>query len=147
MAEAGFEGARGKIWAVVGLVEKHGDGFLRADLVRLGCSYDRVGQPTGISWDDLYAWLIHADHTTATYRAIQGHSWSEAMLIDWFASTHLGVANYYAARAAGAKHVKKPVPYPLPDALKPQSDVEKTTLGKARPVEEIDAWLIRKNGR
>ena len=147
MAATGQQGARGKIWAVVGLIEKHGDGFLRADLLKLGHRYDSIGQPDGLSWEDLHAFLVHADHTTATYFTIQGHNWSEAMLLAWIQTTQLGVSNYYGAAAAGVRRPKKPQPYPLPAALRPKEKSDTETTGKARPIQEIDDWLLRKNGR
>lgn len=70
------------------------------------------------------------------------------MLLDWFNSTQMGAAVFYNARAAGVKRPRKPKPYPLPEALRPKQDLEKKTLGSGpRPVDEIDAWLLKKNGR
>jgi hypothetical protein len=69
------------------------------------------------------------------------------MILSWHISTQLGVANYYAAASARVKNPKKPVPFPLPEALQPKNEKAVERRGKARPVEEIDAWLMKKNGR
>jgi hypothetical protein len=136
--------ARPKIWGVFNFVTKHEDAT-RADLVRLGTSWDRVGQPGGMSYEDLFAWLAHAvnDHTTAVYRAHRGHDWDARLMVAVRTLEALEAANWQRAKRPSAP---RPKPIPRPEALKPKDGDGggEKKMGKPAPLSEIQKFLERK---
>jgi hypothetical protein len=112
--------------------------------MRLGVRLAQMGTPV-LTWRDFAAMVKYADHTTAIYLAVNGHSWN----ID----TVLAVENRDIAmlqiwqknRSAGGR-MRRPKPFPRPKQLSGET-TETKTVGKAADLDEIKRFLERKNGR
>lgn len=111
----------------------------------MGLRLTDIGGGGALSWDDFAAWLNYADHTTAVYRSVNGHSWSvETALMANL--NDLGMAELYQFNKAHKGRMRKPKPFPRPEALT-GTDKETESLGTAHDVDDVKAFLERKNGR
>lgn len=117
---------------------------VRADLVRMGLRLPDIGTEA-FTWADFGAWLTYADHTTAVYRAVNGHNWSVETAL--MANLHdLGMADLYQYNRSKGGRMRKPKPFPRPEALT-NGAKETETVGTAHDPADIKAFLERKNGR
>lgn len=97
------------------------------------------------SWHDLWALVQFADHTSAVYRATQGHSWGLETSFLALLADQLNQLTWLTSRVHGGR-TARPKKIPRPAALTRDEDTTKT-MGKAADLDDIKAFLERKNGR
>lgn len=114
--------------------------------MRVGTRLDRLGSE--LSWPDLEAFIHYSalDHTTAIYHAVNGHNWS----MDTFLAANIFDAvqgqSWQFNRANGGR-MKRPKPFPRPNDSQNEDAAEERTIGQAAPLNDIQEFLRRKNGR
>lgn len=135
----------GKILGLIAFIEEH-RAAVRSDLLHLGLRLEQLGTPD-LTWAEMYALAHCADSTTAMFRAMNGHSWS----VDTILAAHLydlQMMQAYQFNRANGGRMRKPKPFPRPEALMPSDDeANESTMGQAAPLEDIQEFLRRKNGR
>jgi hypothetical protein len=129
-----FGGGPGGIQALHQLIVEYRD-EVHYDLLRSGLRLWQVGT-RAFGWDDFAIWLKFAEPTTQLARAIHGPSWSPEMhrLTDIF--DVLAAANWQR----GGKG-----PRPQPSKRPGKSTAER--FGKPVPFEQVEQFLINRNGR
>ena len=121
--------------------EPERENALRADLLRYGLRFDRVGPD--LTYDDAWALvgaLLH-DHTSASYRVHHGHSWGLQESMHAHSIDRLGWLGEVIVRSQGGKFRGKLQPFPRPKALTPKGAENSTTRGDALPIDEVLAWM------
>lgn len=138
------QGHAGKILSLLEVIDNHEEA-VRADLIRIGLRLTDIGTEA-MSWEDFHAWIRYADPKSAVYRSREGHSWSieTAILANLY---DVMIWLLYAFIRSKGGRMRKPKPFPRPEALTPATEKETENLGTAHDVDDVKAFLERKNGR
>lgn len=131
----GVGGGPGGIQALHQLTIEHRDA-VHYDLICSGLRLWQIGT-RAFGWDDFAVWLKFASPNSQLARAIHGDQWSPEMhrLTDIF--DVLAAANWQRSGGRGAR------PKPARRPGKSQSE----RLGKPVPFEQVEQYLINRNGR
>lgn len=108
---------------------------------------DQLGSE--LSWADFDA-LTHysaRDHTTAIYSSVNGHNWGMDTIIAANLFDAIQAQSWQFNRTNGGR-MRRPKPLPRPDAFnRNKEQLDDRTMGQAAPLNDIQDFLRRKNGR
>lgn len=136
------QGDAGKIASLFALLDEHEEA-LRADLMRMGWRLDAVG--VDYSWLDLWAVVRYADHSTALHQSVHGHRWGMDTALLALLADQANLQLWLTSKINGGRG-RKPKPLDRPAALR-GNGADTKQLGKAADLDDIKAFLERKNGR
>lgn len=133
----------GKIGALRDFLDAH-ESAVRYDLVKVGKRLEDVGK--AYSWHDLWALIQFSDHTSAVYRSTQGHGWGLETSFLALLADQLNQLTWLTSRVHGGR-TSRPKKIQRPASLAKGEDAPEKTMGKSADLDDIKAFLERKNGR
>lgn len=131
----GVGGGPGGIEALHRLIGEHRDA-IHYDLLSAGLRLWQVGT-RAFGWDDFAVWVKFTPTASQLAMAVRGYQWSPEMhrLTDIFEV--LAAANWQRAGGKGGR----------PKPVKRPGDRKSDRLGKPVPFDQVEQFLIARNGR